>query len=323
MIPCPSIAILGAGRWGTAVASLLADNGHDVILWCHEPEVAYDIKHDHINRLYCPDFVLHKNISATTSLKEALQDTNWIFEAIPVKFLGNLVQQAKPYISTNATWIVLSKGIEAESLKLPTQIIQSIMDDSIKAAVFGGPTFAHELMHKQFSSASIASTDTTVCNELAQLLNNNYFISQISSDPIGVQVGGAVKNVIALMTGMVNGAGFKDNTTAYLLTRALEEMATLVFAMGGQRETVYGLSGLGDMILTCTGSLSKNLKAGRLIAHGRTMEELTREFGTLPEGINTVESVMKLMQHYNVSLPLCKATYDIMFNGAQVENLFH
>jgi len=317
----PSIAILGAGRWGTAIASLLADNGHQIMLWCREPEVAHDINHDHINRHYCPEFVLHNNIRTTTSLQEVVTNASWVFEAVPVEHLRNIILQTKNHVTPNTRWVILSKGIETESLMLPTQIIQDVMGSQAQTSVFGGPTFAHELMHKQFSGADIASDNKTVREELATLLNNNYFVSHLSSDPIGVQVGGAIKNIIALMIGLVNGSGFKNNTTAYLFTRGLHEMATLVVALGGQRETVYGLSGLGDMMLSCTGSLSKNLRAGRLLAQGKTMHELTMEFDALPEGLNTMHSVHQLIKKNNLTLPLCQATYAIVFEGASIEIL--
>ncbi len=306
------IAVLGAGNWGTAIASLLAENGHQISLWCHENEVAHDINRNHRNTAYCSEFLLSTSITATTSLKEAVQDATWIFEAVPVKFLRTIVQQAKHHAATDATWVVLSKGIEVDTLMFPTQIITDVLGDEIKTVVFGGPTFAKELMQKQLSAASIASIHAHECTSLAALLNNDYFTAFVSSDPMGVQIGGAVKNVIALRIGIATGSGYKNNTTAYLLTKALEEMATLVQSLGGQSQTVYGLSGLGDMILTCTGSLSKNLKAGRLIAQGYTMAELTREFGTLPEGINTVQSIHQLINRLNLDLPLCKATYDMI-----------
>lgn len=316
------ITVLGAGRWGTAVASLLAQNGHQVTLWCFEPEVAYDINHTHINRQYFPEFTLNHNITACTDLAQAIDQVTYLVEAIPVAFLRSLVKQTKARLSSTTPWIILSKGIEEETLHLPTQIIQDELGKETPVVVFGGPTFAHELMQQQFSAASIASTDASLAHGIIKLLNKNYFVGELSLDPIGVQVGGAVKNVIAIMIGLANGAGHRDNTTAYLLTQALNEMATLIQSMGGSRETVYGLSGLGDMILTCTGSLSKNLKAGRLIAQGRNLDELKEVFGTLPEGINTVKSVQALTKKYNVSLPLCEKTYNIMFNKQKIETLF-
>lgn len=316
-----SITILGAGRWGTAIASLLADNGHHVTMWCKESDVADDINNDHINKLYCPEFILHKNIRATGNIAEAVRETLWIFEATPVTFLRTIVQQTKHHVNPQTHWVVLSKGIEADTLKLPTQIIQDVLGHNTTTSVFGGPTFAQELLTKQFSAADIANTNKQEREKLATLLNNDYFVSHLSSDPIGVQVGGAIKNVFALMIGLAHGSGFKDNTTAYLLTRALQEMIILVKALGGNRETIYGLSGLGDMILSCTGSHSKNLKAGTLLAQGLSMNDLIREFGTLPEGLNTLESIHQLITKNNLTLPLCQTTYAIIMQRMPVEEL--
>lgn len=319
----PMITVLGAGRWGTAVASLLADNGHQVMLWCHEVEVAFSINRDHINRLYCPEFYLSKNIKATANLQEAVQHAAWIFEAVPVLFLRSIIKQTVSFVSSDATWVVLSKGIEADTLMVPTQIIMDMLGQQVQTAVVVGPTFSQELMNKEFSAATVASVVPAVAGRLVQMLKNNYFLPKLSHDPIGAQLCSAFKNIIALMVGLAQGSDFKDNTIAYLLTAALEEMVILVEAMGGKRDTVYGLAGLGDMILTCTGSLSKNLKAGRLLAQGYSIDDLSLEFGTLPEGLNTIQSLHQLLARHALELPLCKATYAIIYNGASVNSFLY
>jgi glycerol-3-phosphate dehydrogenase (NAD(P)+) len=306
------IAILGAGAWGTAVAQLLADNGSQVLLWCYEPEVAQAINDTRLNKSYLPGVLLHENIIPTTSLAQALA-CRWIFEAIPVKFLRAIITQAEPFVSEESIWVILSKGIEHDSLFFPAEIVRDVLGKQSKIAIFAGPTFARELAEKQFTATHIASSDETILQALYNLLANHYFRPFGTTDVIGVQVGGALKNVLALASGLAQGSGHKDNTIAYLLTRGLGELALVAQHLGGKMETVYGLSGLGDMILTCTGSLSKNLKAGKLLAQGSSLNDLVAVFKTLPEGINTVQSMHQLIMRDNLELPLLKAVYEIIF----------
>ena len=315
------IAVLGAGAWGTAVSQLLADNGHEVLLWCYEPLVAQTIQNSRINETYLSGVKLHERITATTDLSQ-IASCSWVFEAIPVAFLRAVVQQAKNFVSPVATWVILSKGIEHDTLMLPCAIVQDVMGKEVKVAVFAGPTFAKELAEKQFTATALASNDDCVLQALYNLLANRYFRPFGTNDLIGAQVGGAIKNVLALAVGLAHGSGYKDNTVAYLLTRGLSEIGLLATHLGGKRETVYGLSGLGDMILTCTGSLSKNLKAGRLVAQGSSLDDLVTIFKTLPEGINTVQSVQQLTERNQFQAPLCNAVYEIIFHKKPVTFLF-
>ena len=268
------VTVLGAGAWGTAIANLLAHNGHPVLLWCYEENVAYEIKTLGTNFAYLPNIQLNERIMPITSLYEAVSSSTWIFETVPVKFLRGIVTQAQEAVSPQATWVVLSKGIEHETLLVPTQIIENVLGASTKTAVLAGPNFAKELADKQFTATTIASHDQVILSELYQMLVNHYFRPFSNNDPIGVQVASAIKNVLALAAGICFGSGCKDNTIAYLLTHGLAEIGLIAQHYGGKAETMYGLSGLGDMILTCNGTLSKNLRAGRLFAQGRSLGEI-------------------------------------------------
>ncbi len=308
-----SISILGAGAWGTAVATVLAHNNHDVTLWCHEPRVADEINHQQTNGSYLPGIQLQKNIRATTNMQNAIQSSAWVFEAIPIRYLRSVMSSIKPYINVQHSIVILSKGMENKSLHLPGEIIAEELGTQNKIAVVSGPNFAQELAQKMFTTSVVASNSPDFSFAVAQLLENSYFKVQLSNDFIGVQVGGAFKNVIALALGIAHGAGCGENTRAYLLTQGLHEMALITEALGGKAETIYGLSGLGDLVLCCTGSLSRNFKVGVLFGQGHAFTDISRQYQVLPEGINTLHEINTLMNRYSLALPLCVKTYEAVF----------
>ncbi|MCB9493008.1 MAG: NAD(P)-dependent glycerol-3-phosphate dehydrogenase [Epsilonproteobacteria bacterium] len=309
------ITILGAGAWGTAIASILAHNGYEPLLWCYESVVCDQVNREQCNATYFPGFKLSQTVKATTDLSKAFAHSSWIFEAVPVKCLRSVLKQANEHNTPQHRWVLLSKGIEQETLALPSQILQQELGQNIPFAVLAGPNFADELAQHVVTATTVASQDQALLAQICALLKNDFFKPYLSADPIGVQVGGAIKNVLALLTGIAQTAGYKDNTTAFLLTRGLHEIGIIAQHYGGQHETVYGLSGLGDMILSSLGGLSKNLKAGRLVGQGLTIDQLGEHFPTLPEGINTVQSVHQLATKHNLDLPVCINTYHCAFQG--------
>lgn len=316
------ITIIGAGAWGTAIALLLADNGHQVTLWAYEQEVARDIEKFHTNKKYFPNVSLPERIHATHDLKEALEHAEWVFEATPVKYLRTILMQIKDQVPSAvfAKWILLSKGIEQHTNLLPSQILEEVFSKP-SYAVLGGPTFAVEVAARMFTTATIASHHQTLAHDAASLLANGYFKPFISQDPIGVQIGGAIKNVIALAVGMAEGAGYGHNTRAYLITQGLTEMMMLAKFFGGKHETILGPAGLGDLILTCTGDLSKNLRLGKKIGGGMTLEQLLEEYTVQPEGMNTVQSLHEMIAQQHLVLPLCRGTYDCIFQGESFKQM--
>jgi len=310
------ITVLGAGAWGTAFAALLADNGHEVTLWSFEEDVARNILTTSINVRYLPDVKLSSLIHPTSDLKKAVKDADWIFEAVPVKFLRNTASQLKNYAPQQVTWVILSKGIEHGTLQLPSQILDDVFGRDIEKAVVGGPNFAKELARNAYTATTVASTNTRILCELIKMLENDYFIPYVSHDVMGVQLGGAVKNVIALAVGIARGSGQAENTIAYLITEGLDEIARIITHLGGTKETAYRHSGLGDLVLTCLGTLSKNVQVGQLLGQGKTLEQVSSERTTImPEGINTVQSIFQLAQRENLNLPICQGTYEIIFEN--------
>lgn len=315
-----SITMLGAGAWGTAVAHLLASNGNDVTVWCHEVELAEEINLEHVNSLYLPDVQLPKNVRATASIQEALDEAHIVFEAVPVKYLREIMQHAQPFFHHDQIWVILSKGIEQESFSVPTQIIDDVMSCQVKKVVMCGPSFARDLVESIPTGVMIASDDQQQAQTIARLLKNDYFSCTLSKDLLGVQMCAALKNVFALTIGIAFGAQARDNTIALLLTQALAEMNQIVQAFSGNQETVYGLAGVGDLVLTCYSSLSKNFTLGKLLGQGALLSDISSE-GVFPEGINTIQSLIQLAHAKSLKLPVVQGTYDFIFNSRSFNNL--
>lgn len=315
------ICILGEGAWGTAIALLLADNGYTVYLWCYHAEVAQEIQSHRTNSRYLPGFTLPTSIIATIDLEYALSDTQWIFEAIPVKYMRSIMQRAALYATQDQKWVILSKGIEQDTFLLPTQIIDDIFDISVQKVVCVGPSFAHEVARKQPTAVMLASADYKVTGALRHILENDYFRPYSSLDIIGVQYSAALKNVITLAVGMLDGAGYGDNTKAFFMTRGLHEISELVKKMGGTQETVYGLSGVGDLVLTSMGALSRNLEVGRQLGMGESLDTIIQRTGSTPEGVNTVVSVQQLTERLGCVLPLCRGVYEVIYKNKSVAQM--
>ncbi len=310
------VTIFGAGAWGTAIAQLLANNGHKVTLWAHNTTIVEEINTHHTNKTYAPQTELHQNIAATADMATALQSANWLVEAIPVAHLRGIFTKLhainkKP----QAPWLLLSKGIEQQTNLLPSKILDEVFGYNLPKAILAGPTFAKELIASAFTTAMLACEDQILLSETQQLLQCPYFKVYPTNDILGVQVGGAVKNVIALAAGLAHGNGGGENMHAFLLTQGFAELALLINLYGGQPATSTGLAGLGDLVLTASSTTSKNYRAGLLLAQGATLATLPQEMATMPEGINTVQSLHQLCTQHNLHLPLCSLVYKCVFNG--------
>ncbi|MFC1842700.1 NAD(P)H-dependent glycerol-3-phosphate dehydrogenase [Candidatus Dependentiae bacterium] len=298
------VCMLGSGAFATAVSALLADNGLQVNMWCYDPMVAKSVETKHCNEAYFPDAKLSENIKPFIDIEKAMDGCEIIFEATPVAFLRSVLQKAKPYFSDTQTWVVLSKGIENETLLFSSQIIDDIFQSSVKKVVVSGPSFAKDIIAKQVTGVDIASKDEKLSQNISQILSNDYFKTFFTTDTLGLQIGGALKNVAAIAIGMLDGAGHADNTKAFALHEFLQEMLLFAKLLGAQEKTLYGLSGIGDLVATCMGGSSRNLMFGRLLGQGKTLKEAKEVFSKIgnlsqsavPEGINTVKSVYQMTQ---------------------------
>lgn len=306
------IGMLGGGSWGTAAAQLLASNGHEVILWCYEPDVTQCITKVHCNDRYLPDVKLSPLITPTIDLKSLFDSTDIVFEAIPVAHMRSVLQTSCAYIHDRHSFVVLSKGLEQETLRLPSQIIEDIFGVTCPVAVVAGPSFAREVACRAITALTVASLSDPLIAVVRQLMNNDYCRTFSCSDSVGVQVAGACKNVVALGLGILEGANIADNTKAFMFTLGLAEIAACAKVLGGRPETLYGLAGIGDLMLTCRGRLSRNAYVGQCLGNGKTIEQAIKELGTIPESLNTVCSVYQLAEQYKLELPLFKNIYEVV-----------
>lgn len=307
------VCVLGAGAWGTAFATVLVHNGITVNLWSYEKDLAQHLKETHENKCYLPGVVLDEKIHATDSLSEAIDGVEWIFEAVPVPHLRAVLDEIKPYHKLFQRFIVLSKGIEQKTCLLPTTIIQEVLGDTIDVAVIAGPSFARELTEKQLTGVVVASNNQKINEELKDLLENEYFKVFMSDDVTGVQVCSALKNVIAVGVGLLDGAGYKDNTKAFFMVQALREVKQIMHifkSTGMQRNatTLEGLAGIGDLVLTAFGKSSKNLLFGALIGQGLSLEQAQQKVTCLPEGVFTLVTLKEIVhKHKTLQIPVLLA----------------
>lgn len=306
------VTILGSGSWGTAVATLLAHNQHEVTLWTHENDVVRTINEQHVNMHYLPDVPLSNTIYATLDKKHALEDAEWVFEAIPVKYMRQVLEQFVPYYRPEQRWVTLSKGIEQDTLLLPTQILDDVFQSSVKSVVLAGPSFAKDVIDQQLTAVSIASEDDALMDDLQALITTKYFLLFPTQDVVGVQFCAALKNIITLGIGMLDGLNCTDNTKAFFFVKSLQEMRELVLASGGQESTIDEFAGIGDLVLTAFGLHSKNLAAGKAFVTESKMKNRM-----VPESLNTVVSVHQFLEKNNLHLPLVKSLYAVVLGDQE------
>lgn len=314
------ITILGGGSWGTAMAMLLAGNGRPVTLWCFEQEVVEDIITHRINKKYFSGIELVKSIEPTSSIHEAIEGADILFEAVPVPFLRETIEEAKPYVTNDQAWVMLSKGIELDTFLFPTDVVSDVLGFTPTMAVLSGPNFARQVVAGCCTGAVVASQDEQFAREIQTLCANDFFKPFLSDDVVGVQVGGALKNVISMFLGMLDGAGYQENTRAFFLTNGLAEMATFAQHAGGKKETVYGLPGVGDVLLGLLGERNRNYRLGELFGKGSSLGDIEAMMGVLPEGINTVKALDTIIQRDKLDLPICTATHQIIYEGKSIRS---
>lgn len=306
-----TITILGEGAWGTACATLFAYNGHKVILWCYHPQIADEIQKTRFNSTYLPKIKLDENIFATNDIEYAINEANLIVEAIPVVFLRSIFEKCKKIKnSQQKPWLLLSKGIEQETLFFPSQILLESIGKNTSFAVLSGPSFAIEVARKKMTGVMVASIDNILSKKIEKIISNEFFKTKNVDDIIGLQTGGALKNIIALTTGLLNGANYGDNSKALIITQALKEISILTEKLGGKKETIYDLAGLGDLVLTSLSTTSKNYRFGQEVGKGFSIKEVLNKIKTPPEGINTLKSVNIILKKHNLNLQLIQNIYN-------------
>lgn len=313
------IGVLGAGAWGTALAVASVRAGRDTILWAREEEVVSSITTEHVNKLFLPAVTLDPKLRATSDFAD-LADRDAILVVSPAQHLRAMVRSLKAHVPDGVPLVICSKGIEVATGKLLSQAIEEEAPNN-PVAVLSGPTFAIEVARGLPCALTLATRDETVGMALVEAFGHTTFRPYYNSDIVGAQIGGAVKNVLAIATGMAAGLGVGENARAAVITRGLAEIIRFGKLYGARTETLMGLSGLGDLILTCSSTQSRNMSLGKAIGEGRTMEEIMAERNSVAEGAHTVEIVHKIAIEKGLEMPITSAVYHILKEGRDAKTV--
>jgi glycerol-3-phosphate dehydrogenase (NAD(P)+) len=314
-LPTEQIAVVGGGSWGTSLAHLLANKGYKVNLWVYEKNLVEEILKKGENTLYLPGIRLPSSITPTCSMQEALKSSNLMVFVVPSHVARKVLSQTLPYLPADLSIICATKGIENDTVMLMSQVIQDVLPPAYhsRLAVLSGPSFAKEVCLQHPTAVVLAVEDSTLSESLAKVFITHNFRVYTSRDMTGVQLGGALKNVIALAAGGVEGLGLGHNTRSALISRGLAEITRLGIAMGADPRTFAGLSGLGDLVLTCTGELSRNKTVGIKIGQGIKLPEILKQMRMVAEGVHTTKSAYQLSQKYGVRMPIVQQVYRVLF----------
>ena len=307
-------AVIGAGAWGTALADVLARNGHDVVLWAYEPDVVASVNTGHENQRFLAGAALDPALRATSSFDDALSGTTLVCVATPSQHLRAIMRQARASLPASATVCVASKGIERDTLALMSDVVSAEAPGRPVVAL-SGPSFAAEVVARQPTAIVAASEDHVAAELVQEAFSNRTLRIYTADDIIGVELGGSLKNVMAVATGICEGAGFGFNSRAALITRGLAEMTRLGTAIGAKPATFAGLAGIGDLVLTCTGSLSRNRAVGLAVGGGATLDEALAGKETVAEGVATTKSALALAEREEVEMPIVSMVHRVLFDG--------
>ncbi len=309
-----NIAVIGSGGWGTAIATILARNGHSVTLWSYLKEESENLKRDGENKRFLPGVILPSGICFTDSLEEAAKDAECIFMVTPSQAIAATAKKLSPFVKEGQVIVNASKGLEQETQKRLSQVIGETIPQA-KLAVMSGPSHAEEAGRGLPTTNVVASKDIKLSEYIQDIIMCDSFRVYTSLDMVGVELGGALKNVIALCAGIADGIGLGDNAKAALMTRGMAEMSRLGIAMGADPLTFAGLSGMGDLIVTCTSMHSRNRRAGVLIGQGMSPEQAIEEVKMVVEGFYTTKAAYLLAKRVNVEMPIVEQAYSVLFEG--------
>lgn len=312
-----NVAVIGAGSWGTALSMVLADNGHEVRLWSHNESQVKEINETHTNKKYLPEIHLPAAIVGCSSLAETLNGVEKVILAVPTKAIREVIGKIRAIQQTPLIIVHVSKGIEPDTLLRISEVVKQEMPPELLKAivVLSGPSHAEEVSLRHPTTVTVTSENMKAAEQIQDLFINKNFRVYTNPDVIGVEIGGALKNIIALAAGIADGLGYGDNAKAALMTRGLAEIARLGTKMGANPLTFSGLTGIGDLIVTCTSVHSRNWRAGNLLGKGQTLDDVLANMGMVVEGVRTTKAAHQLAEKYHVSMPITKALYNVLFNG--------
>ena len=312
-----SLAVIGAGSWGTALAIVLAPRFPQVKLWVYESDLAERMSATRENDVYLPGSRLPDNIEVRNDLPSALEDADVVLSVMPSHLVRTIYRQMLPYLTESMAFVSATKGLENGSLMRGTEVISEVLSARFapQVAVISGPTFAKEVARLEPTALVVASQTPGLAERVQAAFAGPTFRLYSSPDTVGVEVGGSIKNVVAIGAGVLHGLGLGYNPTAALITRGLAEMTRLAVAMGGRQQTLAGLAGLGDLVLTCTGELSRNRTLGVELAHGRSLEDIVNSMKMVAEGVKTTNAAVDLAKRYSVEMPISEHMFQMMKFG--------
>ena len=315
-----NVAVLGGGSFGTVIANIIAQNGHNTLLWMRDAEQVEILNRDRENLIYLPGFTLHEKIKAIQSLEMAVEDADMVFVAVPSSGFRDVVKKMQPFVKDGVILVSLTKGIEAGTFKLMSQILSEEIPNA-KVAVVSGPNLAKEIASSSPTGSVVASTDAKVRTLVQKTLRSLTFRVYANDDMLGVELGGSLKNIYAILAGMAESRGMGHNTNSMLVTRSLTEMARFGLALGADPMTFLGLSGVGDLIVTCSTPLSRNFRVGKALGEGKSVEAILAELGQVAEGVNTLKPVVEKAKSLNIEMPLAQGLYEIIYNNQDIEHI--
>lgn len=314
------VTVLGAGSWGTTVASVVAGR-NDTVIWARNPETTFEINEFHTNEKYLSGFTLPTKLRATSELQEAVAHAELLIVGVPTSAVRTTLEQAKPWINAWIPLVSLSKGFETGTLLRMTEVVKQVVPGHPVAALTG-PNIAREIMAGQAAATVLASRDLSVASEIQKVLHRGLLRVYTNHDVIGCELGGALKNVVAIACGMAQGLGVGDNTRSMVMTRGLAELTRLGVAMGGEPETFSGLAGMGDMITTCISPHSRNRFVGEQLGLGRKLNDILGEMTMVAEGVKTAVTVHDLAKQYKVDMPVCHEIYRVVKGRVSPANAY-
>jgi len=309
------IAILGAGSWGTALAVHLARIGHAVRIWSIEAPIIAEMRERRANTVYLPDVALPDAVAPTTAIEEALDGIDVVVAVVPSHAMRGVARAARPFLAPGATLVSAAKGLELDTLERMSQVLAQESGERHPVVAMSGPSFAVEVARELPTALAVASTDSSAAERVQAEFRGRFLRLYATSDVVGVEIGGALKNVIAIAAGVAEGLGLGHNAQAALITRGLAEISRLAVAAGGRRETLAGLTGLGDLVLTCTGPYSRNRHVGIELAHGRPLAEVLAGMRMVAEGVKTTGAALALGARFGVELPITEQMAEVLAGG--------
>ena len=320
MTEIKSVSVLGGGSFGTAIAKVLSENGYSVTWWMRNPEQAEEIRTRRENSRYHPGVILNERINPVTDIGYAIGSADLVFVVIPSKAFRDTIRAAAHHFRPDQMVVSNTKGIEREGFRLMSEVLREELPD-VRVGVLSGPNLAGELVQREITASVIASKDLRLREAVQEVLGNEYFRIYANVDVYGVELGGALKNIYAVVSGLAAALGMGENTKAMLLTRSLAEMSRFAVSMGANPMTFLGLSGVGDLMVTCTSSLSRNYRIGYAIGQGKDLEEAIEELGQVAEGVRTLELVHEKAEELGIYMPLVRGLYEILYNRASIRDV--